>query len=382
MIPAAGLGTRFLPATKSSPKEMLPVVDRPAIQYVVEEAVGAGLTDILIITGRGKRAVEDHFDRNFELEHCLERDGKHELLKEVQFASDLADIHYVRQRDPLGLGHAVSVARHHVGDEPFAVLLADDLMVDDAALLRSMLDVHERTGGAVVALQEVSPGRDLVVRLRRAARAVRSTASSSCAHRREAAAREAPSNLAVIGRYVFPPEIFDALDRIEPGAAASCSSPTRSRCCSKTQPVFGAIVRSAAATTSAQKIDFLRANVELALDRPDLGPEFAEILRELVQRRGSRVIPLADAQAHDPRRGRAATRRVRTRSATRVGLVLAEAVVAREPVPPFANTGMDGYAVRAGRHRRRAGAVARRRRAGRRSGADASRSARAKRSAS
>src|SRR5476649_1070313 len=157
VIPAAGLGTRFLPATKSSPKEMLPVVDRPAIQYVVEEAVQAGLTDILIITGRGKRAVEDHFDRNFELEHFLETTGKHAMLKEVQFASDLADIHYVRQRDPLGLGHAVSVARHHIGDEPFAVLLADDLMVDDGALLRSMLDVHERHGRSCLAFSEVLP---------------------------------------------------------------------------------------------------------------------------------------------------------------------------------------------------------------------------------
>src|ERR1700746_2272070 len=157
VIPAAGLGTRFLPATKSSPKEMLPVVDKPAIQYVVEEAVRAGLTDILIITGRNKRAIEDHFDRNFELEHFLERSGKDELLKKVQFASDLADIHYVRQRDPLGLGHAVSVARHHVGDEPFAVLLADDIMVDDGALLRSLLDVHTHHGASAVALQEVSP---------------------------------------------------------------------------------------------------------------------------------------------------------------------------------------------------------------------------------
>jgi UTP--glucose-1-phosphate uridylyltransferase len=157
VIPAAGLGTRFLPATKSSPKEMLPVVDKPAIQYVVEEAVKAGIEDILIITGRNKRAIEDHFDRNFELEHFLENSGKHDLLKEVQFASDLADIHYVRQRDPLGLGHAVSVARHHVGNEPFAVLLADDLMVDDGALLRSMLDVHERYGRSCVSFSEVTP---------------------------------------------------------------------------------------------------------------------------------------------------------------------------------------------------------------------------------
>src|SRR5690348_7427459 len=157
VITAAGLGTRFLPATKSSPKEMLPVVDRPAIQYVVEEAVQAGLTDILIVTGRSKRAVEDHFDRNFELEHYLEQSGKTDLLKQVQFASDLADIHYVRQRDPLGLGHAVSVARHHVGNEPFAVLLADDIMVDEGRLLRSMVDLYTEHNASVVAVQEVEP---------------------------------------------------------------------------------------------------------------------------------------------------------------------------------------------------------------------------------
>src|SRR3954466_14159745 len=133
VIPAAGMGTRFLPATKSTPKEVLPIVDKPAIQYVVEEAVAAGITDILIITGRKKRAIEDHFDRNFELEHPLAQQGRDEMLRWVQASSDLADIHYVRQRDPLGLGHAVSVASEHVGDEPFAVLLPDDIMVDNSA---------------------------------------------------------------------------------------------------------------------------------------------------------------------------------------------------------------------------------------------------------
>ena len=155
VIPAAGLGTRFLPATKSQPKEMLPVVDKPSIQYVVEEAVRAGLTDILIITGRGKRAIEDHFDRNFELEFYLEQQGKTDLLKEVQESSELGDIHYIRQKDPRGLGHAVSIAREHVGDEPFAVILGDDIMVDDGELLRSMIAVHERENASVLALLEV-----------------------------------------------------------------------------------------------------------------------------------------------------------------------------------------------------------------------------------
>ena len=157
VIPAAGLGTRFLPATKSQPKEMLPIVDKPSIQYVVEEAARAGLRDVLVITGRNKRAIEDHFDRNFELEYYLEQDGKQALLREVQATNEVAELHYIRQRDPLGLGHAVSVARHHTGAEPFAVMLGDDIMVDDARLLRTMLDVHAAEGGSVLALLEVAP---------------------------------------------------------------------------------------------------------------------------------------------------------------------------------------------------------------------------------
>src|SRR4051812_14573191 len=285
VIPAAGLGTRFLPATKSIPKEMLPVVDRPAIQYVVEEAVQAGLTDILIITGRGKRAVEDHFDRNFELEHYLENTGKHALLKEVQFASDLADLHYVRQRDPLGLGHAVSVGRHHVGDEPFAVLLADDIMVDEARLLRSMLDAYARDGHSVVAVQEVEPEEissygcvepdgdevDGVVKIRRIVE--------------KPPRDEAPSNLAVIGRYVFTPQIFDALDRIQPGAGGELQLTDAISLLLRGQTVL-AMPCKGGRYDVGHKADFLRANIELALDRPDTGPQLTEFLRELVHRRG------------------------------------------------------------------------------------------------
>ena len=285
VITAAGMGTRFLPATKSIPKEMLPVVDRPAIQYVVEEAVQAGLTDILIITGRGKRAVEDHFDRNFELEHYLDNAGKHDLLKQVQFASDLADLHYVRQRDPLGLGHAVSVGRHHVGNEPFAVLLADDIMVDEARLLRSMLDAYARDGQSVVAVKEVSPEEisfygcvepdgvevDGVVKIRRIVE--------------KPPRDEAPSNLAVIGRYVFTPEIFDALDRIAPGAGGEIQLTDAIALLLEEQSVL-ALRCEGGRYDIGHKVDFLRANIELALDRPDLGPQLSEVLRELVHRRG------------------------------------------------------------------------------------------------
>jgi UTP--glucose-1-phosphate uridylyltransferase len=284
VIPAAGLGTRFLPATKSSPKEMLPVVDRPAIQYVVEEAVQAGLTDILIVTGRNKRAVEDHFDRNFELEYYLEHSGKTDLLKEVQFASDLADIHYVRQRDPLGLGHAVSAARHHVNEEPFAVLLADDLMVDDAALLRSMIDAYARTGHSVVAVQEVSPDE---ISSYGCVDTGGDDAAGGVPIRRivEKPARdEAPSNLAVIGRYVFAPAIFDALDRIEPGRGGELQLTDAIGLLLDTQTVYGRTFDEGRFDIG-QKLDFLRANIELALDRPDLGGDLEAFLVDLVHRR-------------------------------------------------------------------------------------------------
>jgi UTP--glucose-1-phosphate uridylyltransferase len=284
VIPAAGLGTRFLPATKSQPKEMLPVVDKPSIQYVVEEAVRAGLTDILVITGRGKRAIEDHFDRAFELEFYLEQQGKHDLLKEVQETSELGDIHFIRQRDPLGLGHAVSVAREHVNDEPFAVLLGDDIMVDDSRLLRSMLDVLERYGRSVVALKEEPRERmssygcaeagsyqdDGLVEVRSIVEKPRP--------------EDAPSNLAVMGRYVFTPEIFDALDRIEPGAGGELQLTDAISLLLETQMVYGRVFESGRYDIG-QKLDFLYANIELALDRPDLGPEFAAYLADLVRRR-------------------------------------------------------------------------------------------------
>lgn len=291
VIPAAGLGTRFLPATKSSPKEMLPVVDKPAIQYVVEEAVKAGLTDILIITGRNKRAIEDHFDRNYELEHFLDNAGKHDELKEVQFASDLADIHYVRQRDPLGLGHAVSVARHHVGNEPFAVLLADDLMVDDGALLTAMLDVHEEQDRSVIAFTEVSPEEISSYGCIDPMPASESTASGLSDDvvqiRRvveKPSREEAPSNFAISGRYVFTPQIFTMLDRIEPGRGGELQLTDAIQMLLQHESVFGLRCRRGRYDVG-QKIDFLRANVELALDRTDLGPAFGEWLREYVATR-------------------------------------------------------------------------------------------------
>jgi UTP--glucose-1-phosphate uridylyltransferase len=284
VIPAAGLGTRFLPVTKSQPKEMLPVVDKPSIQYVVEEAVAAGLTDILVITGRGKHAIEDHFDRNFELEHYLEQSGKLGLLDEVRVVNDLADIHYIRQRDPLGLGHAVSVAREHVGDESFAVLLGDDIMVDDASLLRSMLEVHQREQASVLALLEVT--REEIASL---GCAETDMIGESLARVRSVVEKpkpeEAPSNLAVVGRYVFTPSIFDALERIEPGVNGEYQLTDAIGLLLGREPVYGRVFSEG--RYDIGKIDgFLQANIDLALARDDIGPAFAEYLRELVRKRG------------------------------------------------------------------------------------------------
>src|SRR5687768_17150800 len=218
VIPAAGLGTRFLPATKAQPKEMLPVLDKPAIQYVVEEAVQAGITDILIITGRGKRAIGDHFDRHPELEAELESTGKHEALANVRSLADLANLHYVRQGEPRGLGHAVGMASAFIGDEPFVVMLPDDLMVDEAALLRRMVESYGHHGGSVVAFRDVpraeikaygcadpepEPVEAGLIRLRGIIE--------------KPDPEEAPSTLAATGRYVFTPTIFDCIEQVAPG---------------------------------------------------------------------------------------------------------------------------------------------------------------------
>lgn len=287
VIPAAGLGTRFLPATKAQPKEMLPVVDKPAIQYVVEEAVQAGIDDILIITGRGKRSIEDHFDRQFELEYFLEAKGKDRMLSTVRDLADLADIHYVRQGEPLGLGHAVSVARKHVGDRPFAVMLGDDLMVDDSKVLRAMIAAHGVHDAPVVALRDV-PREEI--------------SSYGCADIGGAdpgsepgvvqiqsivekpAPEVAPSTMAVMGRYVFTPEIFDVLDGLEPGVGGEIQLTDAIAKLIDTGDVFGYVFSEGRFDIGA-KLDYLRATVELALARDDLGEPFEAFLTELMERR-------------------------------------------------------------------------------------------------
>jgi UTP--glucose-1-phosphate uridylyltransferase len=282
VIPAAGLGTRFLPLTKAQPKEMVPLVDRPAIQYVVEEAVRAGLDDILIITGRTKRSVEDHFDRAVELELELEKRGKHDDLELVRSLADLADIHYVRQAEPLGLGHAVGVAAKHVGDHPFAVLLPDDVMVDDAALLSGMIGAFEEREATILALMEVEgdaisaygsadidPGDGAVV-------AVRGVVEKP-------KPEDAPSNLAVIGRYVFTPEIFESIEQVKPGVGGEIQLTDAIALLLERQPVYGYRFTTGRYDTG-NKLDWLTATVELAAARDDLGPAFRAFLRDIVPR--------------------------------------------------------------------------------------------------
>ena len=284
VLPAAGLGTRFLPATKSQPKEMLPIVDKPAIQYVVEEAVLAGLTDVLVITGRGKRAIEDHFDRNFELEHYLEQSGRDAMLAEMRMINELADFHYIRQRDPLGLGHAVSVASEHVGQESFAVLLGDDIMVDDATLLTRMLDVHARYGGSVLALLEV-PLEEISAYGSVAVEPVAEGLMRVQQIIEKPKPEEALSNLAVIGRYVFTAGIFDALTETKPGIGGEIQLTDAIGLLLEREPVYG-VVFSDGRYDIGRKFDFLRANIELGLERDDLREPLEQLMVDLVHKRG------------------------------------------------------------------------------------------------
>ncbi|MEU8581481.1 UTP--glucose-1-phosphate uridylyltransferase GalU [Streptomyces abikoensis] len=285
VIPAAGLGTRFLPATKATPKEMLPVVDKPAIQYVVEEAVHAGLSDVLMITGRNKRPLEDHFDRNYELEEALRRKGDASRLAKVQESSDLATMHYVRQGDPRGLGHAVLCAAPHVGDEPFAVLLGDDLIDARDPLLSRMVDIQRRHGGSVIALMEVDPAQIGMY----GCAAVKPTDVEDVVEVtgliEKPALAEAPSNYAVIGRYVLDPAVFDVLRETEPGRGGEIQLTDALQALAAAPglggPVHGVVFKGRRYDTG-DRGDYLRAIVRLACEREDLGPDFRAWLRSYV----------------------------------------------------------------------------------------------------
>lgn len=286
VFPVAGLGTRFLPATKAMPKEMLPVVDIPAIQYVVEEAVRSGLDDLLMVTGRSKRALEDHFDRIPNLEAQLRDKGDTTKLKAVQHATNLGDIHYIRQGDPRGLGHAVLRARAHVGDDAFAVLLGDDLIHEQDDLLKRMVDVQERVGGSVIALMEVPhsqisaygcadvteiPGEDYVK--------VNTMVEKP-------SPEEAPSDLAVIGRYVLHPAVFDVLEHTEPGRGNEIQLTDALLELATMDPADGggvtAVVFRGRRFDTGDKLSYIKAVIQLAAERKDLGPDLTAWLRDYV----------------------------------------------------------------------------------------------------
>ncbi len=285
VIPAAGLGTRFLPATKATPKEMLPVVDKPAIQYVVEEAVSAGLSDVLMVTGRNKRPLEDHFDRNYELEEMLRHKGDGDRLSRVQESSDLATMHYVRQGDPRGLGHAVLCAAPHVGQQPFAVLLGDDLIDPRDPLLTRMIEAQERYGGSVVALLEVDPDQVHLYGC-----AVIEPTGDDDIHRvtglvEKPSREEAPSNYALIGRYVLDAAVFDVLRKTEPGRGGEIQLTDALQTLAQNPdlggPVHGVLFKGRRYDTG-DRADYLRSIVRLACEREDLGPDFRDWLRRYV----------------------------------------------------------------------------------------------------
>src|SRR5512140_3057823 len=284
VFPAAGLGTRFLPATKAQPKEMLPIVDKPIIQYGVEEAIHSGIQNIIIVTGRGKSAIEDHFDVSFELEHLLESRQKTDLLETVRSVSDMIDVAYVRQKEALGLGHAVLRARELVGPEPFSVILSDDVIQSEVPALRQLLDVYDFYGASVVALMEVpgdaisaygvvdaepvshNGGKDRLFRIRNMVEKPKPA--------------DAPSNLAIIGRYVLTPEIFDSIEAVEPGSGGEIQLTDALKHLLRSRPIYGYRFEGQR-YDAGDKLGFLKATVEFALRRRDLGGPFREYLKGL-----------------------------------------------------------------------------------------------------
>jgi UTP--glucose-1-phosphate uridylyltransferase len=284
VFPAAGLGTRFLPATKAQPKEMLPLVDKPLIQYGVEEAIHSGVQDIIIVTGRGKSSIEDHFDVSFELEQLLESKGKSDLLSMVRSISDMIDVAYIRQKEALGLGHAVLRSKELVGEEPFAVVLSDDVVASEIPCIRQLLDIYEFYRAPVLALMEVPkdqisaygvvdavpvPHNGTEGRLFRIHNMVE-----------KPKAADAPSNLAIIGRYVLTPDIFKSIESIEPGSGGEIQLTDALKYMLRNRPIYG-FKFEGKRYDAGDKLGFLKATVEFALQRHDLGESFREYLKTL-----------------------------------------------------------------------------------------------------
>lgn len=279
VFPAAGLGTRFLPATKASPKEMLPLVDKPLIQYVVEEAVASGIESIIIVTGRGKSAIEDHFDISFELEQLLRERGKDEVLRQVHAVSEMARISYVRQREALGLGHAILQARDFVEGEAFAVMLADDIVDAQVPALKQMLDVYEKYDAPVIGTMTVEGeaiSRFGVIDAEEVGAGVYKIKDMV----EKPPFKEAPSDLAIIGRYILTPDIFTEIEQTRPGAGGEIQITDAMRSLLKKRP-FYAVRFQGTRHDAGDKLGFLVATVEFALKRPDLAPDFIEYLRSL-----------------------------------------------------------------------------------------------------
>jgi UTP--glucose-1-phosphate uridylyltransferase len=284
VLPAAGLGTRFLPATKASPKEMLPLVDKPLIQYAVEEAVASGIEDIIIITGRGKRAIEDHFDRSFELEENLKGNKKDGMLKDIRRISELANFCYVRQSEALGLGHAVLSARHLIGDEPFAVILGDEVIDAPVPGLAQLIEVYEARNGPVVGVKKVrrnEVSRYGIVASRRVGPGLHLVRDLV----EKPAPADAPSLYAVIGRYVLSPEIFPILRKIPPGKNGEIQLTDALRRLAQRTPMFAHEIQGQR-HDAGEKLGFLKATVEFALKNPTLGPPFSQYLKQLYRRNG------------------------------------------------------------------------------------------------
>ncbi|MDE5415830.1 UTP--glucose-1-phosphate uridylyltransferase GalU [Alkalihalobacterium chitinilyticum] len=283
IIPAAGLGTRFLPATKAQPKEMLPIVDKPTIQYIVEEAIQSGIEDIIIVTGRGKRAIEDHFDKSYELEETLAAKEKFELLEEIQGISNLANIHYIRQKEPKGLGHAIACASSFVGDEPFAVMLGDDIVESEVPCLKQLIDVFNHYSSSVIGVQQV-PDQDVskygIINPKSTEIEPGTMQVNGLVEKPKV--EEAPSNYAIMGRYVLRPEIFAILKHLEPGAGGEIQLTDAINQLNQSQAVL-AYHFDGKRYDVGDKLGFVKATVDFALRRDDLSEDVEAYLRQLLK---------------------------------------------------------------------------------------------------
>lgn len=286
IIPAAGLGTRFLPATKAQPKEMLPIVDKPTLQFIIEEAVQSGIEEILIITGRNKKSIEDHFDRSVELELELESKGKYDLLEEVRKISDLVNIHYIRQKEPKGLGHAILCAKSFIGNEPFAVMLGDDIVVNEKPCLQQMIEIYEQYKTTILGVQEI-PRQDVDKYGIIEGRLIDDRVYKVRGLVEKPSVEEAPSNIAILGRYVITPAIFDILEQTPPGKNGEIQLTDAFKVLAQKEAMYAYIFEGRRYDVG-DKLGFLQATVEHALSRDDLRKDFLDYLVKVVERETGR----------------------------------------------------------------------------------------------